>query len=125
MVGHDFGWGSAEQIAAVEKADAALGRILGTLASLKLDNSTLVVLTADHGGAGKNHEMHDPRSQFIPWIAAGPGVRRGFDLTLLGERSIRIEDTFSTACAFLGLEPGDDCQAKPVLEVLETTSAAR
>ena len=124
-VGHDFGWGSAEQIAAVEKADAALGRILGTLASLKLDNSTLVVLTADHGGAGKNHEMHDPRSQFIPWIAAGPGVRRGFDLTLLGERSIRIEDTFSTACAFLGLEPGDDCQAKPVLEVLETTTAAR
>ena len=124
-VGHDFGWGSAEQIAAVEKADGAVGRVLDTLASLKLDDSTLVILTADHGGAAKNHEMHDPRSHFIPWIAAGPGVRKGFDLTLLGDRTIRIEDTFSTACAFLGLEPGDDCQGKPVLEVLETTSAAR
>ncbi|HEY3394209.1 MAG TPA: ectonucleotide pyrophosphatase/phosphodiesterase [Lacipirellulaceae bacterium] len=124
-VGHDFGWGSAEQIAAVEKADGALGRVLEALASLKLDDSTLVILTADHGGAAKSHEMHDPRSRFIPWIAAGPGVRQGFDLTLLGDRTVRIEDTFSTACAFLGLEPGDDYQGKPVLEVLETTSPAR
>lgn len=124
-VGHDFGWGSAEQIIALDKADSALGRLLDTLTSLKLDESTLVILTADHGGAAKSHEMHDARSRYIPWIAAGPGVRKGFDLTLLGDRTIRIEDTFSTACAFLGLEQGDDCQGKSVLEVLETTSPAR
>ncbi len=123
--GHDFGWGSAEQIASIEHADRAVGRVLETLASLKLVDSTLVILTADHGGAAKGHEMHDPRSRFIPWIAAGPGVRKGLDLTLLGDRTIRIHDTFSTACAFLGLEPDDEREGKPVVEVLETTSAAR
>jgi predicted AlkP superfamily pyrophosphatase or phosphodiesterase len=123
-VGHDVGWGSAEQIAAVEKADAALGRVLDTVGALKLLDSTLVIVTADHGGAAKSHEMHDPRSRYIPWIAAGPGVRKGFDLTLLGDRTVRIEDTHPTACAFLGLEPGDGCQGQPVLGILETTSKA-
>ncbi len=124
-VGHEFGWGTDEQIAATEKADQAVGRVLETIAALNLADSTLVVLTADHGGAAKSHNMRDPRSRFIPWIVAGPGLRKGFDLTLLGDRTIRIEDTFSTACAFLGLDPGDDCQARPVLEVLETADAAR
>jgi predicted AlkP superfamily pyrophosphatase or phosphodiesterase len=123
-VGHDVGWGSAEQIAAVEKADAALGRVLDTVGALKLLDSTLVIVTADHGGAAKSHEMHDPRSRYIPWIAAGPGVRKGFDLTLLGDRTVRIEDTHPTACAFLGLEPGDGCQGQPVLVILHTTSKA-
>jgi arylsulfatase A-like enzyme len=124
-VGHEFGWGTDEQIAATEKADRAVGRVLETIAALNLADSTLVVLTADHGGAAKSHEMRDPRSRFIPWIVAGPGLRKDFDLTLLGDRTIRIEDTFSTACAFLGLEPGDACQANPVLDVLETADGAR
>jgi predicted AlkP superfamily pyrophosphatase or phosphodiesterase len=122
-VGHDFGWGSREQMAAIEKADQAVGRVMAVLASLQLDASTLVILTADHGGAAKNHEMNDPRSRFIPWIACGPGVRKDFDLTLLNDRTIRIEDTFSTACAFLGLEPGSENQGRPVLEILETPTS--
>ena len=123
-VGHDFGWGSRQQMAAVERADEAVGRVIATLRSLKLDGSTLVILTADHGGAAKSHEMNDPPSHFIPWIACGPGVREDFDLTLLGDRTIRIEDTFSTACAFLGLDPGSENQGKPVLEILETPTSS-
>jgi len=118
-VGHEFGWGTDEQIAATERADQAVGRIRETLSALNLEASTLVILTADHGGAEKSHEMLDPRSHFIPWIAVGPGVRKGFDLTRLGDRTIRIEDTFPTACAFLGLAPGNECQGRAVLEVLE------
>jgi predicted AlkP superfamily pyrophosphatase or phosphodiesterase len=115
--GHQYGWGSSEQIAAIERADDAVGLILDVLSELKLTGSTLVIVTADHGGAGKNHEMHDPRSRFIPWIASGPGVRRDFDLTLRSNRQIGTEDTFATACAVLGIDPGDDCEGKPVREI--------
>jgi predicted AlkP superfamily pyrophosphatase or phosphodiesterase len=124
-VGHEYGWGTDEQIAATEKADQAVGRIRETLTALDLADSTLVILTADHGGAAKSHEMLDPRSHFIPWIAVGPGVRKGFDLTRLGDRTVRIEDTFPTACAFLGLTPGSECQGRAVMEVLETASSTR
>jgi predicted AlkP superfamily pyrophosphatase or phosphodiesterase len=122
-LGHDFGWGSKEQMAAIEAADRAVGRVINTLEALQLDTSTLVLVTADHGGAAKSHEMNDPRSRFIPWIASGPGVRIGFDLTLLGDRAIRIEDTYSTACAFLGVEPGRENRGKPVLEILNNDTS--
>jgi predicted AlkP superfamily pyrophosphatase or phosphodiesterase len=118
--GHKYGWGSSEQIAAIELADEAVGLILAVLADLRLAGSTLVVVTSDHGGAGKDHKMNDPRSHFVPWIACGPGVRRDFDLTLLSGRRILIEDTFATACAFLGIDSGYECEGKPVLEILET-----
>ena len=117
--GHESGWGSIEQIAAIERADDAVGLVLDVLADLKLTGSTLIIVTSDHGGAGKGHASDDSRSRFIPWIAAGPGVRRDFDLTLRSQRRIGIEDTFATACAFLGIDPGDECEGKPVLEVLE------
>jgi predicted AlkP superfamily pyrophosphatase or phosphodiesterase len=116
--GHRYGWGSSEQIAAIELADEAVGLLLAVLADLKLTDSTLLILTSDHGGAGKDHKMNDSRSHFIPWIASGPGVRTDFDLTQLSRR-IAIEDTFATACAVLGIDPGDECQGKPVLEILE------
>jgi hypothetical protein len=69
--------------------------------------------------------MLDPRSHFIPWIAVGPGVRKGFDLTRLVDRTVRIEDTFATACAFLGVAPGSECQGRAVLEVLEPANSTQ
>jgi hypothetical protein len=78
-----------------------------------------VILTSDHGGAATDHKMNDPRSHFIPWIASGPGVRADFDLTQV-DRRIRIEDTFATACAVLGIDAGEDCEGKAVLEILES-----
>lgn len=117
--GHEFGWGSTEQIAAAARADEAVGLLLDALANLKLTDSTLVILTADHGGAGKNHVADDPRSHFIPWIASGPGLRQDFDLTLASVKTIRIEDTFATACCFLGIHAGEYITGKPVLELLD------
>src|SRR5262249_12426820 len=39
--GHKYGWGSSEQIAAIELADEAVGLILAVVADLKLTDSTL------------------------------------------------------------------------------------
>ena len=119
-IGHQFGWGSPEQMTAIAQADAAVGRVLDTLKKLKLTKSTLILLTADHGGAGTSHESNDPRSLFIPWIASGPGVRQGYDLTLTDRKVIQTEDTFATACFFLGIPLGNDVSGKPVMELLNS-----
>ena len=104
--GHAKGWGSPTQIAAVEAADACVGRLLTTLDQAGLRDSTLIILTADHGGAGRTHGPDDPRSRSIPWILNGPGVRPGFDLTLAGgDTEIRTYDTFATTCTVLGIPP--------------------
>src|SRR5206468_646539 len=104
-VGHKTGWATPEQIKAIEEADAAVGTLLTTLEELKLADSTLVIVTADHGGAGRTHGPDDPRSRHIPWIAAGPGIRKGVDLTTYAKLVINTEDTFATTCWLLGIPP--------------------
>jgi Uncharacterized proteins of the AP superfamily len=114
--GHGKGWGSPEQTAAIEKTDTHLGEVLAALERAGLRESTLVILSADHGGAGLTHGADDPRSRHIPWIASGPGVRKGFDLTRVAKLQVNTEDTCSTACYVLGLPQQPYFEGKPVYE---------
>jgi arylsulfatase A-like enzyme len=118
-VGHASGWGSHEQIAAVERADAAVGQVLAALDETGLAPHTTIILTADHGGAGMTHFPDDARCRTIPWIIHGPGVRKNFDLTRFGEWTVNTEDTFSTACYLLGLHSGPLTEGKPVKQAFE------
>lgn len=114
--GHTTGWGSAEQIAAVEGADARIGQLVAALEGLGLRSSTTILVSADHGGAGKTHGGMDPRSRYIPWILNGPGVARNRDLTFFRDLTVRTEDTFATACRVLGLKIPPGIDGKPVKE---------
>jgi len=118
-VGHAKGWGSPAHVEAIEAADLALGRLLDALRDKRLLDSTLVIVSADHGGAGLTHGPNDPRSRHIPWIAAGPGIRAGFDLARLAPVHINTEDTFATACWILGISPPEGIDGKPVVQILE------
>jgi predicted AlkP superfamily pyrophosphatase or phosphodiesterase len=113
-VGHAKGWGSHEQIACIEKTDRQLGELLASLDRAGIRSSTLVIVTADHGGAGLSHGAEDTRSRHIPWIVNGPGVRKNFDLTLSATLEVRTEDTCATACYLLGLPIPYYFDGKPV-----------
>lgn len=125
--GHLRGWGSREQLAAIAEADAAVGRVLSAVRDLGLEERTLRIITADHGGHGMGHWGHDPRSRTIPWIAAGPGVARNRDLTRYAALGVNTVDTFATACGALGipLPPGLDGRfVQPILEPRELLQEA-
>jgi predicted AlkP superfamily pyrophosphatase or phosphodiesterase len=117
--GHQYGWGSAQQIAAVERADEAVGMVLAALDQAELRDRTLIILSADHGGQGKSHGANDVRSRHIPWIASGPGVKKNYDLNLDPKTVINTEDTFATALYVLGLMPPEHISGKPVLRAFE------
>ncbi len=116
--GHSKGWGSPQQMAAIEAIDRSVGVLFSALDESRLRDQTLVILSADHGGAGRGHGPDDPRCRHIPWIASGPGVRRNYDLTQDGSLVINTEDTFATACYFLGLRPDGPIDGKPIEQVL-------
>jgi predicted AlkP superfamily pyrophosphatase or phosphodiesterase len=123
--GHASGWASKEQFAAVEKVDEYVGMLMHGLQTSGLADSTIVIVSADHGGSGKKHGANDPRSLYIPWIASGPGIRRNFDLTSLRELTIRTEDTFATACFVLGIPLPAGTQGRPVVQIMEDARLLR
>jgi predicted AlkP superfamily pyrophosphatase or phosphodiesterase len=80
--GHAHSFMGREYLAAVERTDQLVGRILNTVASRpSVRRHTLVLLTADHGGRGAAHytanSVHNYR---IPFMAWGPGVAAGRNL---------------------------------------------
>ena len=54
--------------------------------------STLIIVTSDHGGHETHHGTDLPEDMTIPWIAWGAGVRRGHALT----NRVTLPDTAAT-----------------------------
>lgn len=115
--GHSKGWGSPDQVAAVELADRSLGRVLKAVDDAGLTADTDVIVSSDHGGSGIAHGPDDDRSAHIPWIVAGPGVRKNYDLTLDRGLKVYTYDTFATALALAGVKPPDGIDGKVVVEI--------
>jgi predicted AlkP superfamily pyrophosphatase or phosphodiesterase len=118
-VGHARGWGTRDQRAAAAQADIAVGRVLAAIDKEGLTGSTFVLLTADHGGAGRNHGPDDPRSRHIPWIAMGPGIFHDLDLTINPHLVINTEDTFATVCYLMGVAVDRSIDGKPIMEIVQ------
>jgi hypothetical protein len=122
--GHDYGWGSRRQMAALAGADASVAMVFAALRDAAIEEETLVIISSDHGGSGRTHGQRlengepDMRSRYIPWIAVGPGIRKGFDLTNDRRLKVSTVDTFATACYFLGLGAAGPLDGKPIYQVL-------
>jgi predicted AlkP superfamily pyrophosphatase or phosphodiesterase len=120
--GHAYGWASSQQLDAIAEADESIGLILWALDERHLRQSTFILVTADHGGAGLSHGPDDPRSRNIPWLTAGPKIRRALDLTTYPDLIINTEDTFSTAAYLLGIPILKKVDGKPVLEIFDRSN---
>jgi predicted AlkP superfamily pyrophosphatase or phosphodiesterase len=75
--GHESGWFSRNYYNAATQADGYLGRVLDTLASERVSDSTFVLVTSDHGGTRHGHGHNSLAEILIPWVLAGPGIRTG------------------------------------------------
>ncbi len=119
-LGHAVGWMSKQQFEAVRHADKCLGTLVDAVHAAGLDDETLFILSADHGGHGRNHDGHIPEDRLIPWIAWGPGVRQGHKI----ESPIITLDTAATTLWALGYPYPPGIQGKPVLDAFETPAQA-
>jgi arylsulfatase A-like enzyme len=87
---------SKEYLLAVHHSDDCLATVLAAIDPA----TTLVIVTADHGGHGTKHsDGHEAVDRDIPWIVRGPGVTAGMTL----DASIETVDTAATTLAALGL----------------------
>ncbi len=112
-VGHAFGWGSPQQHKAVENCDKGLGILRQAVQAAGIADSTIFIITADHGGHLKNHGSTDPRDMTIPWVCYGPGIVKSGEV----QGSVWTCDTAATAVYALGLKADSQWDGKAVTEV--------
>jgi arylsulfatase A-like enzyme len=110
--GHSFGWMSATYIYELRNTDAQVGRILDYLAQHNLADSTLIIISADHGGHSLMHGENIPEDMTIPWIIAGPDIQSGLELT----QSVSTMDTAATVLWALGIPLPEGTVGVPVWE---------
>ncbi len=118
-VGHARGWATDAQIAAIERADGCVGQLLKALGDAGVRDQTMIIVTSDHGGAGRSHGPEDARSRHIPWIVNGPGIRENLDLTTYNDLIIDTEDTFSTTAAILAIPVERKVDGKFITQIID------
>jgi predicted AlkP superfamily pyrophosphatase or phosphodiesterase len=110
--GHNHGHGTPPYYQAVAEADRLIGLILRGLEDAGIAGKTIVLVTSDHGGKGKEHGGATMAEIEIPWILAGPGVAPGRELVT----PVNTYDTAATVAYILGLTPPRCWIARPVAE---------
>lgn len=74
--GHTYNWMSPQYIAAIEKADTAIGLLTDRLRAEKLFEGTYFLLITDHGGSSATgHGGTSMDEMQVPWAIAGPRIR--------------------------------------------------
>ena len=113
--GHKYGWGSPEQIKAFGDEDAALAVVLEAIRKADLAASSVIIVTADHGGHDKTHGAKLPSDMTIPWVAWGKGVKKHCEITA----PVMTCDTTATALWLLDVPRPADLDGKPVASAFE------
>ncbi len=117
--GHTLGWATPAYYAAVGVADKLIGQVLAGIAAAGMQDETIVLVTADHGGVGKSHGGLTMAELEIPWIIAGPGIRAGHEI----KSPVDTFDTAATIAYAFHLTPPKAWIARPVLEAFESNPA--
>ncbi len=121
VLGHEWSWMGAVQLSAYRAEDRELAKMLAALDAAGLRSTTLIILTADHGGViGGSHGGDSPEEMTIPWIVSGPGVTPGL-LTSF----VHTTDTAATASYALGLPRPAEWDGIPVLDAFGLPSLPR
>jgi predicted AlkP superfamily pyrophosphatase or phosphodiesterase len=134
FTGHQFGVNSPEKMTALAECDAALKTIREAIAAAGIADSSVMILTADHGGHDHSaaeladmvrHGQTSPQigthgaatsdDVTIPWVVWGKGVKTGFTITA----PVIQYDTAATALWLLGVPLPESFWGRPVVSAFE------
>ncbi len=113
--GHKFGWHSPEQKEALKNADQALQQVWQGIKDAGIADTSVLLISADHGGHDKTHGLDIPDDMLIPWVAWGKGVKKNFTIT----EKVTTYDTAATALWLLDLPIPAEFDGKPVTSAFE------
>ena len=98
--GHTLGHGSAAYYNTVSSVDSMIGDMMNAVKDAGLLSSTVIIVTADHGGVQFGHGGESLAEIQIPFLLWGKGVKNGYEL----RNPIYTYDNAATVAFMLGLK---------------------
>ena len=108
--GHEFGHGTSEYYASVERADMLLGQVLQAVHTAGIADRTLIIISADHGGLGKGHGGETLSEIEIPFIIWGKPIKQNYKLL----HPVYQYDNAATVAFALGVRTPEAWIGRPV-----------
>ncbi|MBW3637655.1 MAG: alkaline phosphatase, partial [Armatimonadetes bacterium] len=108
--GHEFGWGTPQQVKAFADSDNALQTLRDAVKAAGIEKQSVFILSADHGGHDKTHGTNRPDDMTIPWIAWGAAVKPNFEI----KTPVSTMDTAATALWLLEVPVPPSFEGKAV-----------
>jgi len=113
--GHSIGWGSEAYYAKLEEMDNIIAIIEQAVKDAGIYDSTVFVLSADHGGTFRGHRSYFPKHYKIPMIFYGSGIKKGFKIP----PPVNIYDITPTMAALLGMEIPPEWTGRTLHEIFK------
>jgi len=117
--GHSKGFNTKEYYQSINEIDTEIGKLLAGLQESKMAQNTTVIITSDHGGIGTGHGGESMIELEVPWIIAGPGIKKN----VLLEKPNDLANTAPTIAAILGLKTPVEWIGRPVNEAFVSKTA--
>jgi predicted AlkP superfamily pyrophosphatase or phosphodiesterase len=111
--GHSQRWGTAKYYAKLTEMDALVALIEQGVKDAGIYDTTVFMLSADHGGVLWGHGFNTPRQRRIPLIIYGSGIKENFVIP-----PASICDIAPTMALLLGLKMPPQWTGRPLEEIL-------
>ncbi|SHM52304.1 alkaline phosphatase [Mucilaginibacter sp. OK098] len=111
-VGHNIGHRTPAYYDTLQKVDVRIGKIVQAVKDAGIENETIIIVTADHGGINKGHGGKSLDEVQVPWIINGPGIKNGHEI----KDVIITYDTAATIAWILGLKMPQSGRGRAVAE---------
>jgi len=113
--GHHGGHGSTEYYKSVVKTDSLVGQILKGIKEAGMEENTLVILWADHGGIGYGHGGATPQEAEIAGVFYGKNIKKGYNI----QQQVYTYDLAATIAFALNITQPYAWIGRPVKPVFE------
>jgi len=108
--GHSIGWGTDAYREAMRNVDHHIAQIVAAIHDAGMSDSTVIIVSSDHGGINKGHGGKTLKEMEIPWVIAGPGIKHGYEIP----DSIMTYDTAPTIAYLFKLKTPQVWIGRPV-----------
>ncbi len=110
-VGHVTGHDTPQYYRKLHELDSCVAEIVQATKDAGIYDNTIFIVTADHGGIGKNHGGKTMQEMETPFIIFGKSIRKGHEIT----ESMMQFDIAPTIAHIFGLDTPQVWIGRPVL----------